>query len=157
IRLEESVGFTATHGSSSLFSQLISPGSRNPEMSQEAKGLSPLAGGLGVPDAWCTTVVAYGPAEATAIGRRINRTATAAARGMTFPMAYLPLIDLEVSRSCARRFAVSRTQAWDSRSRRRRALAPPAGLPTGLDGEEPLQECARHAPPRTSPITSQGS
>jgi hypothetical protein len=77
-------------------------------MSQEAKGLSPLAGGLGVPDAWCTTVVAYGPAEATATGRRINRAVIAAARGMTFLMAYLPRIGPEVTRSSARWFAVSR-------------------------------------------------
>ena len=47
---EELVGFTATHGSSSLFTQLISPGSKYPEMSHEANGLAPLAGGLGVPD-----------------------------------------------------------------------------------------------------------
>src|SRR6266540_5818048 len=30
-----------------------------PEMSQEANGLSPVAGGLGVPEAWCTDVVMY--------------------------------------------------------------------------------------------------
>src|SRR6266478_4793279 len=119
--LEGSVGFTATHGSSSLFSQLISPGNRNPEMSQEAKGLSPLAGGLGVPEAWCTIVVVYGPAEATAAGRRINRAATAAARGMTFLMAYLPRIAPDVSRFSARWFVPSRTRAWNSRCRRGRA------------------------------------
>src|SRR5437773_12030380 len=104
--LEGSMGFTATHGSNSLFSQLISPGNRNPEMSQEAKGLFPLAGGLGVPDAWLTTVVAYGPAEATAAGSRINRAAAAAA-GKPFLMAYLPLIGPEASRSSACEFAVS--------------------------------------------------
>jgi hypothetical protein len=107
--LEESVGFTATHGSSSLFTQLISPGNKNPEMSQDAKGLSPFAGGLGIPDAWCTTVVAYGPAEATVTGRRINRAATAAAAGKPFLIAYLPRIALEALRSSAWGFAVSRT------------------------------------------------
>jgi hypothetical protein len=78
-------------------------------MSQEAKGLSPLAGGLGVPDAWCTTVVAYDPAELMATGRRINRAATAAAAGKPFLMAYVPRIGPEASRSSARGFAVSRT------------------------------------------------
>src|SRR6266511_470752 len=92
--LEESVGFTATHGSSSVFTKLVSPGIKNPEMSHEAKGLSPLAGGLGVPDAWCTTVVTYGPAAAGASGIRIIRAeTTAAARGMPFLMAHLHRIE----------------------------------------------------------------
>jgi hypothetical protein len=77
-------------------------------MSQDAKGLSPFAGGLGIPDAWCTTVVAYGPAEATVTGRRINRAATAAAAGKPFLIAYLPRIALEALRSSAWGFAVSR-------------------------------------------------
>src|SRR6266581_9238635 len=65
-------------------------------MSHEAKGLSPLAGGLGVPDAWCTAVAAYGPADAPASGRRtispeatISAEATPAARGMPFLMTHL--------------------------------------------------------------------
>src|SRR6266536_112316 len=71
-----SCGFTATHGSSSLFTQLTSPGSRDPEMSHDANGLAL--------DAWLTDVVAYGPAEATPTGRRITRAATAAASRMPF-------------------------------------------------------------------------
>src|SRR5207248_2617671 len=52
-------------------------------MSQEAKGLSPFAGGLGVPEAWCTAVATYGPADAAANGRTIMRAgAPTAARGM---------------------------------------------------------------------------
>src|SRR6266496_2560517 len=92
--LEESVGFTATHGSSSVFTKLVSPGIKNPEMSHEAKGLSPLAGGLGVPDAWCTAVVSYGPADAAASGRRIiSNEATTATRGMRFLIAHLHRIE----------------------------------------------------------------
>src|SRR6266508_2208314 len=92
--LEESVGFTATHGSSSVFTKLVSPGIKNPEMSHEAKGLSPLAGGLGVPEAWCTDVLTYGPADAGASGRRIIRADTrAAARGMPFLMPHLHRIE----------------------------------------------------------------
>src|SRR5947207_13018980 len=90
------VGFTATQGSSSVFTKFVSPGIKNPEMSHEAKGLSPLAGGLGVPDAWCTAVAAYGPADAPASGRRtispeatISAEATPAARGMPFLMTHL--------------------------------------------------------------------
>src|SRR5436309_4698747 len=86
----EFVGFTATNGSSSVFTEFVSPGIRNPEMSHDAKGLSPLAGGLGVPDAWCTAVVAYGPAEAVASGRRITTKTTAAARTTPFHMRHLP-------------------------------------------------------------------
>src|SRR6266516_2277594 len=78
-----SCGFTAIHGSSSLFTQLTSPGSRDPEMSHDANGLAL--------DAWLTDVVAYGPAEATPTGRRINRAATAASR-MPFLIAFLPQI-----------------------------------------------------------------
>src|SRR5919198_5063335 len=88
------VGFTATHGSSSVFTKLVSPEIRNPEMSHEANGLFPLAGGLGVPDACCTTVVTYGPADAAANGRRIISAETAAAvRGMRFLMEPSPRIE----------------------------------------------------------------
>src|SRR5438132_459728 len=60
-------------------------------MSHEAKGLSPLAGGLGVPDAWYTAVVWYGPADAAASGRRSSSSeATAASRRMRFLMAPPP-------------------------------------------------------------------
>src|SRR6266536_1087482 len=79
-----SCGFTAIHGSSSLFTQLTSPGSRDPEMSHDANGLAL--------DAWLTDVVAYGPAEATPTGRRINKAATAAASRMSFLIAFLPQI-----------------------------------------------------------------
>src|SRR6267142_4578220 len=75
-----SCGFTATHGSSSLFTQLTSPGNRNPEMSHDENGLAL--------DAWLTDVVAYGPAEATATGKIINRAATAAS-GMPLLIAFL--------------------------------------------------------------------
>src|SRR6266566_1236935 len=74
-------GFTATHGSSSLFAQLTSPGNRNPEMSHDENGLAL--------DAWLTDVVAYDPAEAMATGKRINRVATAAASGMPLLIAFL--------------------------------------------------------------------
>src|SRR5919201_4478971 len=86
----EFVGFTPTNGSSSVFRKFVSPGIKNGEMSQDAKGLFPLAGGLGVPEAWCTAVVAYVPAEAAASGRRIITTTTAAARGIRFLMRHLP-------------------------------------------------------------------
>jgi hypothetical protein len=72
---------------------LVSPGIKNPEMSHEAKGLSPLAGGLGVPEASWTTVVTYGPADAGASGRRIITETKAAARGMLFLMAHLHRIE----------------------------------------------------------------
>src|SRR2546422_1412154 len=63
-------------------------------MSQEAKGLSPFAGGLGVPEAWCTAVATYGPADAAANGRTIIRAeATTAARGMPFLIAHLHRIE----------------------------------------------------------------
>src|SRR5438034_10891245 len=92
--LEWFVGFTATHGSSSVFTKFVSPGIKNPEMSQEAKGLSPFAGGLGVPEAWCTAVATYGPADAAANGRTIIRAeATTAARGMPFLIAHLHRIE----------------------------------------------------------------
>src|SRR4029450_11785406 len=82
------VGFTAIHGSSSVFTKLISPGIRNPEMSQEANGLFPFAGGLGVPEACRTTVLTRGPADAAANGRRIASAEIATAiRGMRLPMA----------------------------------------------------------------------
>src|SRR5438876_12138031 len=60
-------------------------------MSHEAKGLSPLAGGLGVPEAWYTAVVSYGPAAAgSASGTVIRRAAaTTTARGMLFLTAHL--------------------------------------------------------------------
>src|SRR5213083_3002366 len=92
--LEWSVGFTATHGSSSVFTKFVSPGSKTPEMSQEAKGLFPFAGGLGVPEAWCTAVATYGPADAAANGRRtIMAKITAAARGMPSLMPHLHRIE----------------------------------------------------------------
>jgi len=60
-----SVGLTATLGPTSVFTKLISEGEVYiPEMSQSPNGLSPFAGGLGVPDAWYTVVVVYGPADA---------------------------------------------------------------------------------------------
>jgi hypothetical protein len=96
----EFVGFTATNGSSSVFTKFVSPGIKNPEMSHDAKGLSPLAGGLGVPEAWCTAVVAYGPAEAVASGRRSAIKTTAAARGMPFLMAHLHRIEPKSAVSC---------------------------------------------------------
>ena len=81
-----SCGLTATNGSSSLFTQLISPGNMNAETSQDANGL--------VLDAWLTEVVAYGPAEATATGRRIISAQTAAvARGKDFLMPHLHRIE----------------------------------------------------------------
>src|SRR6266540_2677481 len=59
-------------------------------MSHEAKGLFPLAGGLGMPEAWCTAVVPYGPADAGASGMKtIKAKTTAAVRGMPLPMAHL--------------------------------------------------------------------
>src|SRR4051812_27284769 len=86
---EESVGFTATHGSSSLFTQLISPGNKYPETSHEANGLLPFAGGLGVPDAWWTTAV-MGPAAAGASGMRTIKAEAAIAARMPFFMPHLP-------------------------------------------------------------------
>jgi hypothetical protein len=75
-------GLTATNGSSSLFTQLISPGNMYAETSHDANGL--------VLDAWLTVVVVYGPAEATATGKRINSAETAAAaRGKPFLMPHL--------------------------------------------------------------------
>ena len=50
-------------------------------MSHEANGLFPFAGGLGMPDAWRTSVVEYGPANAVGSGRRINRAEAPAAGG----------------------------------------------------------------------------
>src|SRR4030095_14362486 len=83
---EGSCGLTATNGSSSLFTQLISPGNMNAETSQDANGL--------VLDAWLTEVVVYGPAEATATGRRIISAQTAAAaRGKDFLMPHLHRIE----------------------------------------------------------------
>src|SRR5438034_9218475 len=77
-----SCGLTATNGSSSLFTQLTSPGNMNAETSHDANGL--------VLDAWLTDVVVYGPAEATATGKRINSADTAAAvRGKPFFMLHL--------------------------------------------------------------------
>src|SRR5690242_1063316 len=76
------VGLTATNGSSSLFTQLTSPGNKNAETSHDPNGL--------VLDAWLTDVVVYGPADATATGRRINSAETAAAAlGKPFLMAHL--------------------------------------------------------------------
>src|SRR5436190_5297717 len=72
-------GLTATNGSSSLFTQLISPGNMSAETSHDANGL--------VLDAWLTEVVVYGPAEATPTGSRISRAATAAANRMPFLIA----------------------------------------------------------------------
>jgi hypothetical protein len=51
-------------------------------MSQDAKGLAL--------DAWLTDVVAYGPAEATPTGRRINTAATSTASRMPLLIAFLP-------------------------------------------------------------------
>jgi hypothetical protein len=53
----------------------------NAETSHDANGLAL--------DAWLTDVVAYGPAEATPTGRRINKAPTAAASRMPFPIAFL--------------------------------------------------------------------
>src|SRR5215475_14287068 len=79
---DEFVGLTATNGSSSLFTQLISPGNMNAETSHAANGL--------VLDAWRTEVVVYGPAEATATGKKINSAVTAAAiRGKPFCIRHL--------------------------------------------------------------------
>src|SRR5437762_11173220 len=60
-------------------------------MSHAAKGLSPLAGGLGVPEAWYTAVVVYGPAEAgTAMGTTTSTAAAAnTSRGMLLLTAHL--------------------------------------------------------------------
>src|SRR5437773_1476445 len=60
-------------------------------MSHAAKGLSPLAGGLGVPEAWYTAVVVYGPAEAgTAMGATTSTAAAAkTSRGMLLLTAHL--------------------------------------------------------------------
>jgi hypothetical protein len=58
----------------------------NAETSQDANGL--------VLDAWLTEVVVYGPAEATATGRRIISAQTAAAaRGKDFLMPHLHRIE----------------------------------------------------------------
>src|SRR5262245_26850187 len=72
-----SVGSTATRGSSSVFSWFTSEDDwPNPEMSQPANGLLPSAGGPGVPDAWLTAAVTYGPAAAgSAIGTVTNTPA----------------------------------------------------------------------------------
>src|SRR5262245_45046565 len=79
---DESCGLTATKGSSSLFTQLISPGNMNAETSHEANGLEL--------DAWLTEVVAYRPAEAAATGRKIISAQTpAAVRGKEFVMPHL--------------------------------------------------------------------
>src|ERR1044072_8153861 len=81
-----SCGLTATNGSRSLFPPLISPGNMNAEPSHDANGL--------VLDAWLTEVVVYGPAEATATGRRIISAQTAvAARGKDFLMPHLHRIE----------------------------------------------------------------
>src|SRR5262249_44150221 len=102
-------GFTATHGSSSLFTQLTSPGNRNAEMSHDANGL--------VLDAWLTDVVAYGPAEATDTGSRNTRAASAAAYGMPFLMLTSP--DRTAGASCRPLSEVSTerspNQGWPSR------------------------------------------
>jgi len=60
----------------------------NAETSHVANGL--------VLDAWLTEVVVYGPAEATATGRRIISAQTAAAaRGKDFLMPHLHRIELK--------------------------------------------------------------
>src|SRR5215510_4397968 len=76
-------GFTATHGSTSLFTQLTSPGIRSPEMSHDANGLAD--------DAWCTPVVVYTDAEAEASGRTtLSADATTAGPRARFLIEYLP-------------------------------------------------------------------
>src|SRR6476659_2099732 len=72
-------------------------------MSHAANGLFPLAGGFGVPDAWFTTVVAYGPADAAVSGMRtINAAATTAARRTLLPIAHLHRSNRDRCGSCQR-------------------------------------------------------
>jgi len=74
----------------------------NAETSHDANGL--------VLDAWLTEVVVYGPAEATATGKRIKSADTAAAvRGKPFLIPHLHRIGISVgASSCDRRRTVKR-------------------------------------------------
>jgi hypothetical protein len=70
----------------------------NAETSHDANGL--------VLDAWLTDLVVYGPAEATATGKRINSAATAAAvRGKPFFMPHLHRIASKTSAGILLRLA----------------------------------------------------